>query len=68
MYLPEKKVPPDLVIMPPRGCATVAMLPEPVAPAVAFSVTNSLALIGDPKQFIVYNACWALLHTHISHG
>jgi hypothetical protein len=45
LYLPEKKDPPDLVCMPPMGWLTVAMLPEPVAPAVAFSVMNSLALI-----------------------
>lgn len=47
-YLPEKNVPLFLVIMPPMGWATVAMLPEPVAPAEAFSVTNSLALIINP--------------------
>jgi hypothetical protein len=45
LYLPEKNDPPDLVCMLPRGCATVAMLPEPVAPADAFSIMNSLALI-----------------------
>ena len=44
-YLPEKKLPPDLVIMPPMGCDTVAMLPELVAPAEAVSVINSWALI-----------------------
>jgi hypothetical protein len=48
LYLPEKNDPPFLVCMPPKGVATVAMLPEPVAPADAFSATNSLALIGDP--------------------
>ena len=47
-YLPEKNDPPFLVIMPPMGCVTVAMLPDPVAPAVAFSAINSLALIFDP--------------------
>jgi hypothetical protein len=30
------------------GWLTVAMLPDPVAPAVAFSTTNSLALIIYP--------------------
>ena len=44
-YLPESKDPAFLVIVPPKGMATVAMLPEPVAPAEAFSVINSLALI-----------------------
>lgn len=44
-YLPEKNVPPDLVIMPPKGCATGAMLPLLVAPAEAVSMTNSRALI-----------------------
>jgi hypothetical protein len=45
LYLPEKKDPPFLVIIPPKGVFTVAILPEPVAPAVAFSIMNSLALI-----------------------
>ena len=40
-YLPEKNDPAFLVIVPPKGCATVAMDPEPVAPADAFSVINS---------------------------
>jgi hypothetical protein len=44
-YLPEKKDPEFLVIVLPRGWATVATLPELVAPAVAFSAMNSLALI-----------------------
>jgi hypothetical protein len=47
LYLPEKNDPPDLVCM-PMGALTVAILPEPVAPADAFSVTNSLALIQNP--------------------
>ena len=47
-YLPEKNEPPDLVCMPANGASTVAMLPEPVAPADAFSITNSLALIIYP--------------------
>jgi hypothetical protein len=47
-YLPEKKVPPDLRIVLPIGVATVAMLPEPVAPDVAFSAINSCALIVNP--------------------
>lgn len=48
LYLPEKKDPLFLRIMPPMGCATVAMLPEPVAPTEAFSAINSLALIINP--------------------
>jgi hypothetical protein len=48
-YLPENMLPPDLVIMPPMGCATVAILPDPVAPVVAFSAINSLALIQNPQ-------------------
>ena len=47
-YLPEKNEPPFLVCVPPRGAATVATLPELVAPADAFSTTNSLALIQNP--------------------
>jgi hypothetical protein len=47
-YLPEKNEPPFLVCVPPKGAATVAMLPDPVAPADAFSTTNSLALIINP--------------------
>ena len=44
-YLPEKKDPAFLRITPPSGCATVATLPELVAPADAVSMTNSLALM-----------------------
>jgi len=47
-YLPEKNDPPFLVIIPPTGMETVAMLPDPVAPAEAFSAINSLALIVNP--------------------
>jgi hypothetical protein len=45
LYLPKSKDPLFLVITPPMGWDTVAILPEPVAPAVAFSAMNSLALI-----------------------
>lgn len=44
-YLPEKKLAPFLVIVPPMGWLTVAMLPDPVLPVLAFSAINSLALI-----------------------
>jgi hypothetical protein len=47
-YLPEKKDPLFLRIMPPTPAGTVAMLPELVAPTEAFSAINSLALIIDP--------------------
>jgi hypothetical protein len=47
-YLPEKNDPPFLVIVPPRGMETGAMLPEVVLATLAFSVMNSLALIVDP--------------------
>ena len=66
-YLPEKNVPLFLVIVPPRGCATVATLPELVAPAEAFSVTNSLALILYPQQHIVFDPSWTIVHPHIGH-
>jgi hypothetical protein len=48
MYLPEKKDPAFLVIMPPKGIDTGAMLPAVVLATLAFSATNSLALILYP--------------------
>jgi hypothetical protein len=47
-YLPEKNVPLFLVIIPPRGMETGAMLPAVVLATLAFSAMNSLALIINP--------------------
>ena len=64
LYLPEKKDPPFLVIV-PKGWATVATLPELVAPAEAFSATNSLALIWNPQQCIVFDSARTLSNSHV---
>jgi len=68
MYLPEKKDPAFLVIMPPRGIATGAMLPAVVLAALAFSAISSLALILYPQQHIVFDPSRAIVHTHIGHA
>ena len=67
-YLPEKNDPPFLVMIPPRGMATGAMLPAVVLAALAFSAINSLALILYPQQHIVFDPSWAIVHTHIGHA
>ena len=65
VYLPEKKDPPFLEITPPNGAATVATLPEPVAPALAFSQTNSYALIEYfyHSTFMYYSI--SVVHTYV---
>jgi hypothetical protein len=40
VVVPVKKEPPDLVIMPPMGAATVAIAPDPVLPPLAFSIIS----------------------------
>jgi hypothetical protein len=47
-YLPEKNDPVFLVIIPPMGIETGAMLPALVLATPAFSAINSLALIVNP--------------------
>lgn len=66
-YLPENMLPPDLVCIPPRGMDTGAMLPAVVVATVAFSATNSLALIINPNILLIFYLRWSIIYTHILH-
>ena len=67
-YLPEKNDPAFLRMVPPMGIDTGAMLPAVVVATLAFSVTNSLALILYPQQHIIFDPSRAIVHTHIGHA